>query len=85
MEDVNWDLLKAGEFLEVYLLPKDTNFVRTPKIQEWYDHVFQLQKVSREKFNKSYALYQKHPAIIKVFLDSLSAKPVQGFSPPGQH
>lgn len=75
MEDVLWDLVKGGEFLESYVLINDTSLDKASKEYAWYEHIFSLHKTSRAVFVKSYNWYQQHPAIMKQILDSLSNIP----------
>jgi hypothetical protein len=84
MEDVLWDVLRGGEFLEIYMFPKDSTIDKAFKAQEWYDEIFRLHKTDRLSFQKSYTWYQQHPVIMKEVLDSLSSKPPPNFRPPGQ-
>lgn len=83
MEDVLWDVLRGGEFLEIYMFPKDSSIDKASKAQEWYDEIFRLHKTDRPTFQKSYAWYQQHPVFMKEVLDSLSSKPTY-FKTPGQ-
>ena len=69
MEDVLWDLLRGGEFLEIYKLPKDSSLDKKAIAQGWYDEIFRLHKTNRTSFQKSYTWYQQHPAILKELLD----------------
>ncbi|MEO5561979.1 MAG: DUF4296 domain-containing protein [Chitinophagaceae bacterium] len=75
MENVLWDLVKSGEFLESYVLSKDTSSEKGSKAYEWYEHVFSIHKTTRAVFVKSYTWYQQHPPFMKEVLDSLSNKP----------
>ena len=54
MEDVLWDLLRGGEFLEIYKLPKDSSDDKRAIAQEYYDEIFRLHKTDRTSLNKSY-------------------------------
>lgn len=84
MEDVIWDLLRGGEFLEVYKFPKDSTIDKAAKAQEWYDEIFRLHKTSRPAFQKSYTWYQQHPEFMKEVLDSITNKTTPISKPPGQ-
>jgi hypothetical protein len=84
MEDVLWDVLRAGEFLDIYMFPKDSTIDKAARAQEWYDEIFRLHKTDRPAFLKSYTWYQQHPVFMKEVLDSLSSKPPPYFRPPGQ-
>jgi hypothetical protein len=84
MEDVLWDVLRGGEFLEIYKLPKDTSLDKKAIAQGWYDEIFRLHKIDRTSFQKSYTWYQRHPAMMKELLDSISSKQLADNRPPGQ-
>jgi hypothetical protein len=84
MEDVLWDLLRVGDFLEIYKLPKDSSSDKKAIAQEWYDEIFRLHKTDRTTFQKSYTWYQRHPAIMKELLDSMGTKQIADTRPPGQ-
>lgn len=76
MQAVLWDLLRAGEYLDVHVLSRDTTGIdKNAKMQEWYDQVFRLHRVTRAEFQKSYTYYQDHPVLMREVLDSLSKKP----------
>lgn len=84
MEDVLWDLLRGGEFLEIYKLPRDSSDDKRAIAQEYYDEIFRLHKTDRNSFNKSYNWYQQHPVVMKELLDSISNKQLADIKPPGQ-
>jgi hypothetical protein len=73
MQLVLWDMISAGEFLNGYILNKDSaDKVAESSIQ--YGQVFQVQHITREDFEKSWQYYRDHPALMKVVLDSLNGK-----------
>lgn len=84
MEDVLWDLLRGGEMLEIYKLPKDTSSDKAAIAQKWYDEIFRLHKIDRNTFQKSYTWYKKHPEMMKELLDSITNKKITDTIPPGQ-
>lgn len=84
MESVLWDLLRGGEFLETYVLSRDTTNLKAAKAQDLYENVFRIHKTDRAVFEKSYTWYQQHPELMKDILDSLNKKPTPSFHPPGQ-
>jgi uncharacterized protein YcfL len=75
MQEVLWDMIKAGEFLNNFVIFKDTTINRASESQKWYDKVYEVHKISKEQFDKSYAFYQAHPEMMKEMLDSLAKKP----------
>ena len=80
MQEVLWDLINAGEFLNGYILVKDS-VDKTAESVKVYGQVFQLHHITKEEFDKSYLYYREHPALMKGMLDSLSKKPTMT---PGQ-
>lgn len=72
MQEVLWDLIRAGEFVEGYI--KDTGRLKTNAALDWYDRVYKLHNTTEAEFKKSYAYYQQHPLLMKEMLDSLSKK-----------
>jgi hypothetical protein len=74
MQSVMWDMIRTGEFLNGYIFPRDTSINQVIESQEWHKRVFDLHKTNKEQFERSYAYYKKHPALMRVLLDSLSNK-----------
>ena len=73
MQEVLWSLISAGEFLNGYILSKDS-VDRVAESSRVYGQVFQIHHISREEFDKSYFYYREHPDLMQVILDSLSKK-----------
>ena len=76
MQEVMWDMIRAGEFLNVFIINKDSTVDKTAVSQKWYNKIYQVHKISKKDFEKSYAYYQDHPLLMKSLLDSLSKKQV---------
>src|SRR5690349_18892550 len=76
MGDVLWDMSRAGEFLNGFVFSKDSSIERVTRSHIWYDKIFQIHKISRDEFYKSYLYYQDHPVLLRELLDSLVKKPV---------
>ncbi len=76
MQEVMWDMIRAGEFLNGFVLYKDTAIDKVAVSQKWYNKVYQLYKITKTDFDRSYAYYQDHPVLMKELLDSLSKKQV---------
>ena len=75
MEAVLWDLIRSGEFLNGYLLYKDTMTDRTAESLKWYDKVLAMHKLSKQEFRHSYDWYRENPKMMTEVLDSLSRLP----------
>lgn len=72
MQNIFWDIIR-GDILAQEITNKDStknlkteSFVITEKI-------FSIHNISRAKFEKSIAFYEKHPGLVKIIFDSLNA------------
>jgi len=81
MQEVLWSMILAGEYLNGYVLIKDS-VDRVAESSKWYNKVFQVHQITQEQFDKSYTYYREHPALMKVILDSLVKKQPATLSPP---
>ena len=84
MQAVLWDMIRADEFLDGYVFPKNSAIDKKTMAVSWYDSIYKLHRVTRAGFEKSYAWYRQHPAVMKEVLDSLGAKKLPSSVPPGQ-
>ena len=73
MQEVLWSMISAGEFLNTYILNKDS-VDKVAESSKIYGQVFQIHHITREEFDKSYLYYREHPELMKAILDSLSKK-----------
>lgn len=73
MQAVLWSMISAGEFLNAYILIKDS-IDKVAESSKIYGQVFQVHHINREEFDKSYSYYRVHPELMKEILDSLSKK-----------
>jgi Domain of unknown function (DUF4296) len=73
MQTVLWSMISAGEFLNAYILNKDS-VDKLAESSRIYGQVFQVHHITKEEFDKSYLYYREHPDLMKVVLDSLSKK-----------
>ena len=69
-----WDLVQATEYLNAYVLNKDSIPDKTAEAVNWYENVYRLHHTSKTEFDKSYAYYKEHPLLMKEVLDSLAHK-----------
>jgi hypothetical protein len=72
MEAVVWDMIQAGEFLNGFVLFRDTFFNNVQESRRWYDKVYELHQISQEDFIRSYEYYKNHPKLMKRVFDSLA-------------
>jgi Domain of unknown function (DUF4296) len=80
MQEVLWDMVRVGEFLNSFVFFKDSTINKATESQKWYDKVYEVHQISKEEFDKSYIFYKDHPLLMKEILDSLSRKTIP--SPP---
>jgi hypothetical protein len=78
MQAVLWDMISAGEFLSTFVLNKDSLVNKDSTSLKIYGQVFQVHRITKEQFEKSYSYYRDHPELIKEIVDSLNKK--QGIS-----
>ena len=57
MQAVLWSMISAGEFLNGYVLNKDS-VDKVAESSKVYGQVFQIHHVTKEEFDKSYFYYQ---------------------------
>ncbi len=76
MRDVLWDMIRAGEFLNGYVLSRDSSLDKAAESQKWYNKIYQMHKVNKAQFDKSFAYYKDHPLLLKTIFDSLARKQV---------
>lgn len=74
MEKVLWDMIQADRFSTQFLLKDSATLNVKQETFKLYEQVFQLHKISREDFIKSYKYYLARPDITKVMFDSMSTR-----------
>lgn len=74
MREVMWDLLKASEFVDGYVAIRDTAGNKTATAIALNNKIYELHKITKSQFDKSYRYYQDHPAQMKSILDSLGKR-----------
>jgi hypothetical protein len=72
MQAVLWDMINAGEYLNAFVLNKDSVANKDSARLKIYGQVFQIHHINKEQFDKSYSYYRDHPDLMKVIVDSLS-------------
>ncbi len=80
MENVLWDMLRAGEFVNGYVLGTDTGTAHGSKSFAVYEEVLRLHKISRQQFDESFTWYREHPDQMRRVLDTLAKRPYTGDS-----
>jgi hypothetical protein len=74
MENLLWDMMLADRYSAQFLLKDSATKNVKLETMKLYEQVFQLHKISRQDFVKSYKYYLNRPDISKVMFDSLSAR-----------
>jgi hypothetical protein len=72
MQWVLWDIIRADEFQKTYVFPFDSSLDKKTEQEKIYQQVFDIHKISEEKFEKSFSFYRAHPDLLKKMLDSLN-------------
>jgi len=76
MRELMWDLIRTGEFLNGFVTNKDSSVSKKAEMEKWFGKIYQLHKINKEQFDKSFAYYQDHPALMKNILDTLAKRQV---------
>lgn len=76
MEKIMWDMVQADRYVSNFIMNRSTDSldVRKKNAAIFYERVFDLNKISREDFLKSYNFYLGRPDITKKMFDSISAR-----------
>ncbi len=70
MKTIIWDMTVAGNLAsDKYVLRKDSQRIMTTGL---YRKVFDLHKINKAAFYKSYGYYEAHPQELKILFDSIS-------------
>ncbi|MCE3282121.1 MAG: hypothetical protein K0Q66_858 [Chitinophagaceae bacterium] len=70
MKKIVWELMQADE-LAMQNKTGDSSLNLKNESFRLYDQVFALNKISRDKFQKSYRYYQEHPALYNQMMDAV--------------
>lgn len=74
MEEIMWDMLQADRFVNEFLPKRGDTTYNDTAVFKSYQSVFNIHKVSREEFLKSYKFYLGRPDIMRVMFDSISVQ-----------
>jgi hypothetical protein len=72
MQQVLWDMIQAERFRETFILDSSKNF-KTEQFK-LYAQVFEINKVTKDEFIKSYKFYMSRPDIARDMFDSLASQ-----------
>lgn len=75
MEAVMWDMIQADRF-SAQFLERDSAARKDIKTEnlKLYERVFQLHKISRDEFIRSFNFYTSRPDLNKVIFDTMTAR-----------
>jgi hypothetical protein len=75
MEKVMWDMIQADRFSSQFM-ERDSNLQKNIKIEnlKQYERVFQIHKITKEEFVRSFKFYLSHPEINQVLFDTMAAR-----------
>lgn len=71
MKVIIWQLMKADEFY-TRASSKDSTFKKTHKNVQFYQQIFDLNKVDRVQFYKQMDYLERHPIAFKLVMDSVN-------------
>jgi len=72
MEKVLWDMIQAERFRETFI--RDSSKDLKAETFKLYAQVFEVHKVSKDEFIKSYKFYMSRPDIAREMFDSLATR-----------
>jgi hypothetical protein len=71
MEKVLWDMILADRFAATYIIRDSAKVNVTDETFKAYDRVFQVHKISKDEFIRSFKFYLDRPDLSKKMFDSL--------------
>src|SRR5688500_14224402 len=74
MEGILWDMIQADRFSSQFLMKDSAKLDVKKETFVLYEKVFQVNKVTKEDFIKSYKYYLSRPDITKVIFDTLASR-----------
>ena len=74
MEAILWDLIQADRFSTLFLVKDSTEVNVNLENIKLYQRVFDIHKISKDDFIKSYKFYLGRPDLTKVIFDSIAVK-----------
>src|SRR5436853_5229164 len=75
MTDVMWDLVRADQFINDFVM-KDSAKNRKEESIKLYEEIFRLHHITAEQFKKSQAYYESNPLLYRPIIDSLTKKQI---------
>lgn len=74
MESILWDMIQADRFSTQFLVKDSAKLDVKKETFILYEQVFQINKVTKDEFVKSYKYYLSRPDITRVLFDSLATR-----------
>ena len=72
MQKVMWDMIVADRYAALFLVKDSAKINVKTETLKLYEEVFQINKITREQFQKSLNFYLSRPDIARVMFDSLA-------------
>ena len=81
MTEVMWDLMRADQFVNDFVMKDSTKNKKEESIR-LYEEIFSIHHITADQFKKSQAYYQSNPLLFRPIIDSLAKKQnAAGYSP----
>ena len=74
MEKVLWDMMLADRYSAQFLVKDTPRINLKQETFKLYDEVFQIHKINKDQFIKSYKYYLNRPDLNKLMFDSLAVR-----------
>jgi Domain of unknown function (DUF4296) len=71
MQAVVWDMMRTDQFLNDFVLNKDTSLVKKEESIKMYKQVLAIHGLTQEEFRKNMDYYRSHPSLMKAIMDSI--------------
>jgi hypothetical protein len=73
MEVVLWDLMRADEFALNFIKLDSLKTIRDESLK-LYDTIFQIHKIDKDRFKKSFIYYKNNPKLLQPIFDSIEVR-----------
>jgi hypothetical protein len=72
MKEVIWDMMRADQYLGNYVFTRDSSVNRTSESLLFYQRIFKLHNITKDRFMESFNWYRARPVLFKSIMDSIS-------------
>jgi hypothetical protein len=74
MEKVLWDMMRADNFVNDFLVRSDSTLNKDSESIKMYQRVFAIHETTQDEFRRSLTFYKEHPTLFKRIFDSLNIR-----------